>query len=237
MTGGLVIEGYGMTETSPVALGNPLTDARRPGTLGLPFPGTEMRVVDAGDPPRDVPAGERGELLLRGPQVFAGYWGRPEETAEQLARGRLAAHRRHRDRRRDGGLVLVDRIKEIVISGGFKVYPSQVEDHLRGMPGVADVAVVGVPGGDLGETVVAAVVLEPGAQRRPRRRARLVRDAARPLRAAAPARRPARAPALPGRQGAAPRRAAVGARAVAHPEVADVGLRLVGDQRYSSGAS
>jgi long-chain acyl-CoA synthetase len=163
LTGGLVVEGYGMTETAPVVLGSPLSDARRPGALGLPFPSTDVRVVDPQDPTQDVGHGEQGELLVRGPQVFAGYWQRPEETAEQLlADGWLRTGDvvRLTD---DGFVVLVDRIKEVIVTGGFKVYPSQVEDHLRTMPGVRDVAVVGVPGGDLGEKVVAAVVLDDDA--------------------------------------------------------------------------
>jgi long-chain acyl-CoA synthetase len=162
LTGGLVIEGYGMTETSPVALGSPLSPARRPGALGLPFPSTDVRVVDQEDPTREVAPGEQGELLIRGPQVFQGYWGRPEETAEQLLPGgwlRTGDVVRLDD---DGFVVLVDRIKEMIVTGGFKVYPSQVEDKLRTMPGVRDVAVVGLPGGDLGEKVVAAVVMELG---------------------------------------------------------------------------
>ncbi|HEY0119835.1 MAG TPA: AMP-binding protein [Cellulomonas sp.] len=163
-TGGLVIEGYGMTETSPVALGNPFTADRRPGALGLPWPSTEIRVVDQEDPGRDVRPGEPGELLIRGPQVFAGYWNRPDETAHQLLPDgwlrtgdvvRIEA---------DGFVVLVDRMKEMIVSGGFKVYPSQVEEHLRTMPGIADVAVVGEPSGTHGESVVAAVVLEEGAR-------------------------------------------------------------------------
>ncbi|GIG22964.1 long-chain-fatty-acid--CoA ligase [Cellulomonas chitinilytica] len=162
-TGGLVVEGYGMTETAPVVLGSPLSPARRPGALGLPFPSTDVRVVDPQDPTRDVGHGEQGELLVRGPQVFAGYWQRPEETAEQLLPDgwlRTGDVVRLTD---DGFVVLVDRIKEVIVTGGFKVYPSQVEDHLRTMPGVRDVAVVGVPGGDLGEKVVAAVVLDDDA--------------------------------------------------------------------------
>ncbi|KQY25256.1 long-chain fatty acid--CoA ligase [Cellulomonas sp. Root485] len=164
VTRGLVIEGYGMTETSPVALGNPLTDARRPGSLGLPFPSTSIRVVDPADVTRDVEPGERGELLIQGPQVFAGYWGRPDETAEQLLDDGWLRTGDIVTVDETGWVVLVDRIKEVIVTGGFKVYPSQVEEHLRAMPGVADVAVVGIPGGDLGETVVAAVVLEPGAR-------------------------------------------------------------------------
>ncbi|MBO0901004.1 AMP-binding protein [Cellulomonas sp. zg-ZUI22] len=159
VTGGIVSEGYGMTETSPVALGNPLSRDRRPGSLGLPFPSTRIRVVDQEDPTRDVPPGEQGELLISGPQVFQGYWQRPDETAHQLLEGgwlRTGDVVRVDD---DGMVVLVDRMKEMIVTGGFKVYPSQVEDHLRGMPGVLDVAVVGEPAGDMGEHVVAAVVL------------------------------------------------------------------------------
>ncbi len=164
-TGGLLIEGYGMTECAPIALGNPVSQARRPGTLGVPFPNTEMRVVDQDDPHSVAVLAEdgsvRGELLVRGPQVFDGYWNRPEETATQiLDEGWM----RTGDVVRvdpDGWVTLVDRVKEMIIVGGFKVYPSQVEDHLRTMPGVADVAVVGLPDGD-GEQVVAALVLEKG---------------------------------------------------------------------------
>lgn len=162
MTGGLVVEGYGMTETSPVALGNPLSDQRRPGFLGLPFPSTEIRVVDQEDPTREVPVGTTGELLVRGPQVFAGYWQRPEETAHQLLDDGWLRTGDIVQVGADGFVVLIDRMKEMIVTGGYKVYPSQVEDQLRTMPGVRDVAVVGVPGGDLGEKVVAALVLEIG---------------------------------------------------------------------------
>ncbi|TQL01166.1 AMP-binding protein [Cellulomonas sp. SLBN-39] len=163
VTGGIVAEGYGMTETSPVALGNPLSRDRRPGSLGLPFPSTRIRVVDQEDPTRDVAPGERGELLIAGPQVFAGYWDRPEETAHQLLDGGWLRTGDVVQVEDDGFVVLLDRMKEMIVTGGFKVYPSQVEDHLRTMPGVRDVAVVGEPAGDMGERVVAAVVLDEGA--------------------------------------------------------------------------
>lgn len=161
-TGGYAIEGYGMTETSPVALGSPCSDARQPGTLGLPFPSTYIRITDQEDPTVEVEPGERGELLIAGPQVFQGYWNRPEETAGSLVEIDGRTWVRTGDvvvLQEDGFVRLVDRMKEMIITGGFKVYPSQVEDRLRAMPGVEDVAVVGVPGGDLGERVVAAIVL------------------------------------------------------------------------------
>jgi len=167
VTGGLLVEGYGMTETSPVALGSPFTADRRPGMLGLPFPSTYIRIVDPEQPERDVEPGESGELLISGPQVFDGYWQRPEETAECLLEqgGRTWLRTGDVVVVEDGFVRLIDRIKEVIITGGFNVYPSQVEDALRQMPGIQDVAVVGLPGGDLGEKVVAAIVLAEGATR------------------------------------------------------------------------
>lgn len=160
-TGGLVVEGYGMTEGSPILVGNPLSDARRAGTLGLPFPSTEVRIVDPEDPDCDVPVGEVGELLARGPQVCAGYWNDEAETAQLMHKGWL----RTGDlvRLEDGFLVMADRRKEMIITGGFNVYPSQVEDAVRSMPEVEDVAVVGLPEGSRGEAVVAALILKAGA--------------------------------------------------------------------------
>lgn len=160
-TGGLLIEGYGMTEASPVILGSPLSPMRRPGTLGLPFPSTDIRIADPEDLERDMPEGEVGELLVRGPQVFQGYWDNPQETAEAFHSGWL----RTGDLVRidNGFVVMADRRKELIISGGFNIYPSQVEDAVRSMPGIADVAVVGVPEDVRGEDVVAALTLEAGA--------------------------------------------------------------------------
>ena len=163
LTGGLLIEGYGMTEASPVVLGNPLSPERRPGALGLPFPGTRIRVVDPEDPTVDVPAGEVGELIVHGPQVFAGYWADPAATAEVMLDGGWLRTGDLVRRGEDGFVTLADRRKELIIYNGFNVYPSQVEDAVRAMPEVRDVAVVGIPDGVRGERVVAALVLEPGA--------------------------------------------------------------------------
>ncbi len=163
VTGGLLVEGYGMTESSPVALGNPVSATRRPGTVGVPFPSTEIRVVDPDHPTVERPQGERGELLIRGPQVFSGYWRQPEETARVLLPGGWL---RTGDVVvvDDGGFVtIVDRIKELIITGGFNVYPSEVEAALRKVDGVLDAAAVGLPIEGGGEEVVAAVVAEPGA--------------------------------------------------------------------------
>jgi long-chain acyl-CoA synthetase len=160
VTGGLVVEGYGMTETSPIALGNPMGPTRRPGTVGLPFPSTLVKVVDPEDPTVERPLGERGELLVHGPQVFSGYWNRPLDTAAVLLPGGWLRTGDVVVMDEDGFVTVVDRIKELVISGGFNVYPSEVEDVLKAVDGIADAAVVGLPGASGSEEVVAAVVLE-----------------------------------------------------------------------------
>ena len=162
-TGGLLVEGYGLTETSPVVVGNPMTTDRRPGSIGVPFPDVEVRIAAADDLDQAVPLGERGELLVRGPQVFTGYRGRPEDTAVAFHDGWF--------RTGDvvtmdeaGFITIVDRIKEVIITGGFNVYPSEVEAALRGHDGILDVAVVGVPHPSGSEEVVAAVVVVDGVE-------------------------------------------------------------------------
>ncbi|MFR9777598.1 long-chain-fatty-acid--CoA ligase, partial [Micromonospora sp. MS34] len=162
VTGGLLVEGYGMTETSPITLGNPVAPTRRPGTVGVPFPSTEVRIVDPEDPTRDRAPGEAGELLVRGPQVFSGYWNRPEETAKMLLPGGWLRTGDIVTMDSDGFVTVVDRIKELIITGGFNVYPSEVEEALRRIPGVLDAAAVGLPAASGGEDVIAVVVLDPG---------------------------------------------------------------------------
>ncbi|MGN6271458.1 MAG: long-chain-fatty-acid--CoA ligase [Protaetiibacter sp.] len=161
LTGGYLVEGYGLSECSPVLMANPVAPNRRAGTVGLPLPGTEVRVVDPDDPTHDVEPGQPGELLVRGPQVFSGYWKKPEATAEVFVDGwfRTGDIVSIDD---DGFVTITDRIKELVITGGFNVSPSEVEDMLRGYDGIADVAIVGIPNARDGEHVVAAVVPEHG---------------------------------------------------------------------------
>ena len=161
-TGGLLVEGYGMTETSPVALGNPIGPTRRPGTVGVPFPSTEIRVVDPSDLNVERPFGEAGELLIRGPQVFQGYWRRPTETAESLLPGGWVRTGDIVTVSPDGFVTVVDRLKEIIITGGFNVAPTEVEEALHGHPDVMEAAVVALPRKG-GEEVVAAIVLRDGA--------------------------------------------------------------------------
>ncbi|MBR4893923.1 MAG: AMP-binding protein, partial [Kiritimatiellae bacterium] len=158
-TGGLMVEGYGMSEASPLISGNPSNKDRRPGTLGIPFPSTEVRIADVDDLSKDAEG--IGEILARGPQVFAGYFDNEEETEKVFYEGWLrTGDLAYWD---DGFLVMADRAKEMIINSGFNVYPSQVEDAIKTMPGVRDVAVVGMPADERGESVVAALVLEPGA--------------------------------------------------------------------------
>ncbi|MGF6821203.1 long-chain acyl-CoA synthetase [Microbacterium sp. ZKA21] len=158
-TGGYLVEGYGLSECSPVLMANPVAENRVPGTVGLPLPGTECRVVDPDEPSKDVEPGAAGELVVRGPQVFSGYYGKPEATEEAFVDGWY----------RTGDIVtiddagfvrIVDRIKELIITGGFNVAPTEVENALRQHPLVSDAAVVGLPSEHSGEEVVAAVVVD-----------------------------------------------------------------------------
>jgi long-chain acyl-CoA synthetase len=157
-TGGQVVQGYGMTETSPVLMANPLDGNARHISVGAPLPGTEARIVDERDPRRVLPVGYPGELIVRGPQVFAGYWNQPAETSETLSRdgwfrtGDIAVMSP------DGFFTLIDRKRDVVIVDGFNVYPSEVENVLAAHPGVAEVAVVGIPDSAHGEVVGAYII-------------------------------------------------------------------------------
>jgi len=161
LTKGYLVEGYGLSECSPVLTANPVADNRRQGTIGLPLPGTDIKIVNPDDPTKTVATGERGELLAKGPQVMSGYWKKPDATAEVFVDGwfRTGDIATIDD---DGFIKIVDRMKELVITGGFNVSPTEVEDALRGFSGVADVAIVGIPNDRDGERVVAAVVPKQG---------------------------------------------------------------------------
>ena len=160
-TGGLLIEGYGLSETGPVIAGNPVNQTRKARHVGVPFPDTQMRISDPEDPSREVPDGERGEILVKGPQVFSGYRNRPEETANAFWNGWFRTGD-IAEPDENGFLRIVDRIKEMVITGGFNVYPSEVEEALSGEVGIRDAAVVGLVNELGAEEVVAAVVLAEG---------------------------------------------------------------------------
>ncbi|AQQ14222.1 Long-chain-fatty-acid--CoA ligase [Corynebacterium glaucum] len=162
LTGGYLVEGYGLTETGPILIGNPRSADRRPGYIGIPFPDTEIRIVNPENPDELMPYGEAGEIIARGPQVFAGYLNNDEATEKAFHNGWF----RTGDMgvmEEDGFIKLVSRIKELIITGGFNVYPAEVEDVMRRHPDITEVAVVGRPREDGSEDVVACVVLEDGA--------------------------------------------------------------------------
>jgi long-chain acyl-CoA synthetase len=156
----IVLEGYGLSETSPVASFNHPDRERKPGSIGTPIAGVEMKVVD--EHGKDVPEGEVGEIAIRGHNVMKGYWNRADATDEVMEDGWF----RTGDMARvdeDGYFFIVDRKKEMIIRGGYNVYPREVEEVLYEHPAVSEAAVVGVPDESMGEEVGAAVVLKPDA--------------------------------------------------------------------------
>ncbi|MDF1554620.1 MAG: long-chain fatty acid--CoA ligase [Deferrisomatales bacterium] len=161
LTGAHLIEGYGLTEAVTAIACNPARGVRKPGTVGIPFPDVEWRLVDLLDGTGEVPAGEAGEVVLRGPDLMTGYWNQPEKTAEVLRDGWL-----HTGDvgvlDADGYLTIVDRIKDLVIVGGFNVFPSEIDAVLHQHPKVLEGVAVGLPHPTQGEFIKAYVVPRPG---------------------------------------------------------------------------
>jgi long-chain acyl-CoA synthetase len=166
-TGGHVIQGYGMTETSPVLMANPLDGNARHVSVGTPLPSTQARIVHENDPSRILPVGYPGELVVRGPQVFAGYWGQPAETAEALSPDGWFRTGDIGMMSPDGYFTLIDRKRDVVIVDGFNVYPSEVEAVLNAHPAIEEAAIVGIPDPGHGEAVAAYIVLKQGHQPSP----------------------------------------------------------------------
>jgi long-chain acyl-CoA synthetase len=162
--GCIILEGYGLSETSPVASFNHPDRERKPGSIGTPIEGVEMRLVDPAG--ADVPIGEVGEIAIRGHNVMKGYWRREEATREAVPDGWLRTGDLARQDE-DGYFFIVDRKKDLIIRGGYNVYPREVEEVLYEHPAVAEAAVVGIPHPTHGEEVGAAVVLKPGADATP----------------------------------------------------------------------
>ncbi len=161
LTGARLVEGYGLTEASPVTHANPLYGARKVGTIGVPLPDTDARIVDLETGERTLPAKEIGEVVVRGPQVMAGYWNRPDETAMVLKGGWLyTGDIGYMDEQ--GYFTIVDRKKEMIIVGGFNVYPREVEEPLYEHSKVKEVVAVGLPDPYRGETVKVYIVLKEG---------------------------------------------------------------------------
>ncbi|MCL5058966.1 MAG: long-chain fatty acid--CoA ligase [Actinobacteria bacterium] len=161
LTGGYLVEGFGLSETSPVTHCNPLIGLRKIGSIGLPMPDTVCKIVDLETGGREVPRGEPGELCIYGPQVMKGYWNMPEETGKTLKNGWIyTGDIAKMDE--DGYFFIVDRKKDMIIAGGFNIYPRDVEEVLFEHPKVQEAVVAGVPDPYRGETVKAFVVLKEG---------------------------------------------------------------------------
>lgn len=159
-TGSAILEGYGLTEASPVTHGHAVWTPRKPGTVGIPLPSTEFRIVDP-HTLKDVSFGELGELWVRGPQVMKGYWNNPEETAVTIVEGGWLRTGDLCSCDDEGYLSVMDRLKDLIIASGYNVYPREIEEVLYQHPGVLEAVVVGAPDPYRGETVRAVVVPKP----------------------------------------------------------------------------
>jgi long-chain acyl-CoA synthetase len=158
LSGAMLFEGYGMTETAAVATSTPTLAKRKPGSIGLPMTATECKIVDLEDGEREVPLGEEGELCIRGPQVMKGYWNKPEETADAIRAGWLYTGDVAR-MDEDGYFYIVQRKKDMILVSGFNVYPNEVEDVMFTHEAVKEAAVIGISDPYRGEAVKAFVVL------------------------------------------------------------------------------
>ena len=161
LTGSKIVEGFGLTETSPVTHANPLGGLRKVGSIGVPMPNTDMKIVSLDDGVTEVPTGAEGELLISGPQVMRGYWNQPAET-EAVLTGRWLHTGDVAKVDEDGYCFIVGRKKDVIIAGGYKVYPDEVDAVLTAHPAVHEAATIGVPDPERGETVKSFVVLRPG---------------------------------------------------------------------------
>lgn len=161
LTGGTIIEGYGLTEASPVTHANPLSGARKPGTIGVPLPDTEARIMDLELGERELGPGETGELTVRGPQVMNGYWKNPGETEKVLREGWLfTGDIAQMDE--EGYVTIIDRKKDLILAGGYNVYPREIDEVLYEHPKILDAVAIGIPDPYRGETVKAFVVVKAG---------------------------------------------------------------------------
>ena len=161
LTGGKITEGFGLTETSPITHANPLFGLRKPGSIGIPMPDTDARIVDLETGTRTLGVGEEGELVIAGPQVMKGYWNRPDETSDMIRDGWLyTGDIAKMDE--DGYFYIVGRKKDMIIAGGYNIYPREIDEILYEHPKVLEAAAVGIPDPYRGETVKAFIVLRPG---------------------------------------------------------------------------
>jgi long-chain acyl-CoA synthetase len=161
LTGGKITEGFGLTETSPVTHANPLNGLRKPGSIGIPFPGTDAKIVDAETGERELDVNEEGELCVKGPQIMAGYWKRPDETAKTLKDGWIYTGDLAKVDE-DGYCYIVGRKKDMIVSSGFNVYPDEIDGVIFTHPAVLEAATIGIPDEKRGESAKSFVVLKPG---------------------------------------------------------------------------
>ncbi len=161
LTGAKISEGFGLTETSPVTHCNPLYGLRKVGSIGIPLPDTEQKIVDLEEGTRELPPNTEGELVIRGPQVMRGYWKKPEETAQVIRDGWLFTGDLARVDE-DGYCYIVGRKKDMIICSGYNVYPDEIDRALVAHPAVLEAATIGIPDPKRGETVKSFVVLKPG---------------------------------------------------------------------------
>jgi long-chain acyl-CoA synthetase len=174
LTGGTILEGYGLSEASPITHCNPARGKRKVGSIGLPVPDTDCKIVDI-ETGQDLPAGEVGELCIRGPQVMRGYWQNPSETQQTLRDGWLFTGDVAR-MDAEGYFYIVERKKDMIISEGFNVYPREIEEFLLQHPQIADASVIGMPDKLRGEKVIAYVTLRPGEKAAPEEIIKYCRD-------------------------------------------------------------
>ncbi len=157
-------EGWGMTETSPIGTFTPRAGPRKPGSCGVPYPGTEMKFIDVANPEREVAPGERGEICVKGPNVTKGYWKQPKATAELMTKDGFFRTGDVGILDEDGFVYIVDRTKDMLLCGGFNVYPRNIEEAIYQHPSVEEVSVIGVPDAYRGETPKAFISLKAGAR-------------------------------------------------------------------------
>jgi long-chain acyl-CoA synthetase len=163
LSGGVITEGYGMSETSNIVTANPTQTVRKPGGVGVPFPDNDVRIVDLEDGTTEMPLGEPGEIIAKGPTIMREYWNNPEETAKVLRDGWLATGDiGYMDS--DGYVFIVDRKKDMVLSSGFNVYPREIDEVMFTHPKVLQACSFGVPDPTRGESIKLAIVLKPGAE-------------------------------------------------------------------------
>src|ERR1700677_1079412 len=155
-------EGWGMTETAPAGTFNPREGGRRRGSCGLPYPGTEMKFIDVANPEREVKLGERGEICVKGPNVMKAYWKKPKETADAMTADGFFRTGDVGTMDEDGFVYIVDRTKDMLLCGGFNVYPRNIEEAIYQHPSVEEVSVIGIPDDYRGETPKAFVKLKAG---------------------------------------------------------------------------